>query len=121
MYLNRKDVWVVSTLDHKRSRKCPLPSKKERNKLAQGTIIEVTDQKKQVVITTWTDNKPVLMLSNFVGKEPVDQCKRFDRKEKKHIKVERPAAVAIYNKCIGGVDKMDLLLLLYHSKIRTEQ
>ena len=87
MYLNRKDVWVVSTLDHKRSRKCPLPSKKECNKLAQGTIIEVTDQKKQVVITTWTDNKPVLMLSNFVGKEPVDQCKRFDQKEKKHIEV----------------------------------
>ena len=52
VYLNRKDVWVVSTLDHKRSRKCPLPSKKERNKLAKGTIIEVTDQKKQVVKTT---------------------------------------------------------------------
>ena len=74
-----------------------------------------------MVITTWTDNKPVLMLSNFVGKEPMDQCKRFDRKEKKHIKVERPAAVAIYNKCIEDVDKMDLLLLLYRSKIRTEQ
>ena len=41
------------------------------------------------------------MLSNFVSKEPVDQCKRFDRKEKKHIEVERPVAIAIYNKCMA--------------------
>ena len=121
VYLKRKGVWAVSTLDRKRNRKCLLPSKKECNKLARGTIIEVTDPKKQVVITTWIDNKPVLMLSNFVGKERVDQCKRFDRKEKKNIEVERPAAVATYNKCIGGVDKMDMLFSLYRSNICTRK
>ena len=45
VYLKRKGVWAVSTLDRKRSRKCPLPSKKECNKLSQRTIIGVTDQK----------------------------------------------------------------------------
>ena len=61
------------------------------------------------------------MLSNFVDKEPVDQCKHFDQKEKKNFKVERPAAVAIYNKGIGGMDKMDMLLSLYRSKILTRK
>ena len=51
----------------------------------------------------------------------MDQCKRFDRKENKHIKVERPAAVAIYNRCMEGVDKMNILLLLYRSKISTKK
>ena len=51
MYLKQKGVWAVSTLDHKRSGKCLLPSKKECNQLARETVIEVTDQnKKQVVI-----------------------------------------------------------------------
>ena len=45
VYLKRKGVWEVSTLDRKRSRKCPLPSKKECNKLVRGIIIGVTDQK----------------------------------------------------------------------------
>ena len=74
-----------------------------------------------MVITTWTYNKSVLMLSNFVRKEPVDQCKHLDRKEKKHIEVQRSAAVTICNKCMGGVDNMDMLLSLYRSKIHTRK
>ena len=63
------------------------------------------------------------MLSNFVGKEPVDQRKHFDQKEKKHTEVEQPATVAIYNKCMGegGMDKMDILHSLYRSKIHTRK
>ena len=45
VYLKQKGVWAVSTLDRKRSLKCPLPPKKECNKLARGTIIEITDKK----------------------------------------------------------------------------
>lgn len=122
VYLNKqKGIFAVSTLDRKRSRNCPIPAKKELMKEPRGTMIELVDEKSQIVITVWVDSKPVLMLSNYLGKEPTDQCSRYDRSQKKKIDVARPAAVAIYNKFMGGVDKCDMLLSLYRTKLRTRK
>ena len=63
-------------------------------------------------MTSWFDNKKVLTVSNFAGKEPTDFCKRYERTEKKKIDVEWPNSVAVYNKFMGGVDKTDMLLSL---------
>ena len=60
----------------------------------------------------------MLTISNFAGKEPVDTCKRFDRKERKKIDVDRTKSVANYNKFMGGVDKADMLLSLYRTRFR---
>lgn len=95
IYLKRRGIWAVSTLNQKRSRNCPIPSKKECNKLDRGTIIEMVDQKEQIVITTWIDNKPVLMLSNYIGKEPTNKCTRFDRKQRKHVEIDCLVAVDV--------------------------
>lgn len=61
------------------------------------------------------------MLSNYVRIDPAGKCKRYDRKQKKKIDVDRAAAVVIYNKFMGGVDKTDMLLSLFRSKIRPKQ
>ena len=63
-------------------------------------------------MTSWFDNKKVLTVSNFAGKEPTDLCKRNERTEKKKTDVEWPNSVAVYNKFMGGVDKTDMLLSL---------
>ena len=63
--------FAVSTLDRKRNRNCPLPAKKELMKEPRETMIELVDEKFQIVITVWVDSKPVLMLSNYLGIEPV--------------------------------------------------
>ena len=78
---------------------------------------EIRDSKNQFVVTSWFNNKPVLILFNYVGIDPADKCKRYDRKQKKKIDVDQPAAVAIYNKFMGQVDQADMLLSLYRSKI----
>ena len=57
------------------------------------------------------------MLSNYVGIDPADKCKWCDRKQKKKTDVDQPAAVAIYNKFMGRIDKADMLLSLYRSNI----
>jgi len=87
----------------------------------RGEMIEFVDDKSEVVITAWLDNKPVLMLSNYLGKEPTDQCSRYDRKNKEKIDVPRPAAVAVYNKFMDSVDKCDMFLALYRTKLRTRK
>ena len=57
------------------------------------------------------------MLSNYVGIDPADKCKWYDRKQKKKADKDQLAAVAIYNKFMGRIDKADMLLSLYRSNI----
>ena len=120
LYLKGQGLWALSTLNIKRSRNCQISTPLELKRQGRGAMKEIGDAKNNSLLPNWFDNKPVLMISNFVGKEPVDKCLRYDRKEKKKIGVDRPAAIAIYNKFMGGVDKADLLLSLYRSKIRSK-
>ena len=57
------------------------------------------------------------MLSNYVGIDPADKCKWYDRKQKKKADKDQLVAVAIYNKFMGRIDKADMLLSLYRSNI----
>ena len=63
----------------------------------------------------------VLTISNFIGKEPQGEAKRWDKKKKEMISIARPASVEIYNRFMGGVDKADMLLALYRTKLRTRK
>ena len=45
----------------------------------QEQVFQSVDKKSQVIITGWLDNKPVLMLSNYLGKNPTDECSNYDR------------------------------------------
>jgi hypothetical protein len=72
------------------------------------------------VICAWYDNRRVLTISNFLGKDPVSNCKRYDRK-KETVSVPCPASVELYNKFMGGVDKADMFLSLYRTKHRSRK
>ena len=114
-------MWAASTLNKKRSRNCPIPTNSELKREGRGAMREIPDSKNQLVVTSWFHNKPVLVLSNYVDIDPADKCKRYYRKQKKKIDVDRAAAVAIYNTFVGWVDKADMLLLLYRNKIRSKK
>ena len=87
-------------------------------KTGRGTLKEFTDLKAGLALIAWYDNRRVLMISNFLGKDPVGNCKRYDAKKKAVISVARPACVELYNKFMGGVDKADMFLSLYRTKYR---
>ena len=78
-----------------------------------GLCQEFVDKKESVVVTAWFDNKQVLTISNYIGKEPLGACKSCDKTCKKKIDIEKPHSAAVYNKFMGGVDKADMLLSLY--------
>ena len=84
----------------------------------RGTSEEFVDSSGFIVVKAWYDNKQALTLSNYVGKDPIGKCNRYDKSQKKRIEIDRPNSVAIYNKFMGGVDKADMLLSLYRTKYR---
>ena len=117
----KRKIWALSTLNTNRSRGCPIPTEKQMKISGRGHIKEMVDSEKKVVVTAWHDSKCVLTLSNYIGKDPVDTCQRFDWKAEKKIDVDRPASVKFYNAFMGGVDKADMLLSLYRTKYRSRK
>ena len=69
---DKKKIWALSTLNSNQSRGYPIPTEKQMRKCGRGHIEEIVDSEKKVVITAWHDNKRVLMLSNYIGKDLVD-------------------------------------------------
>lgn len=120
-YLKSRDIFAVGTLKSNRSRGCKIPAEKTMRKNGRGDIAQFSDSKAGLVICAWYDNRRVLTISNFLGKDPVSNCKRYDRKKKEDISVPRPACIELYNKFMGGVDKADMLLSLYRTKHRSKK
>jgi hypothetical protein len=53
----------------------------QERKSGRGSSEESMNEK-SVAVTSWYDNKRVLMISNFVGKQPVGKCTRCDKKKR---------------------------------------
>lgn len=51
----------------------------------------------------------------------MDQVKRWDKKSKEYLKIERPEAVKLYNSSIGGVDKIDQLIAYYRIFLKSKK
>ncbi|XP_043217168.1 piggyBac transposable element-derived protein 3-like [Amphibalanus amphitrite] len=72
-------------------------------------------------ITTWLDNKPVILASNHEGIHPEDECRRWSKRDRKFIAVSRPAVVRLYNRSMGGVDLLDRMVSYYRTSARTKK
>ena len=118
-YLVQRKVWAMGTLNKKRSRKCPIKSAKALKAKWRGFSEELVSGDKKVVVISWFDNKSVLTMSNYCGRTPATQCKRWDRKKKEYVSIDRPASVTVCNKLMGGVDKSDMMLALYRTKFKS--
>jgi hypothetical protein len=121
VYLMSQGIFAVATLRRDRSRGCPLPAEKDMRKNGRGNLAEFTDSKAGLVVCAWYDNRMVLTISNFIGKDPISSCKRYDRKKKESLTVPRPASIGLYNKFMGGVDKADMFLSIYRTKHRSRK
>lgn len=82
---------------------------------------ELISQDGEVIMTKWFDNKPLHMASTFMGIGDADKCKRWDKNKKEYVYVSRPEVVKVYNACMGGVDKMDFLIQIYRTFIRSKK
>ena len=67
--------WVTK---YNRSCDCPLLTKNEMKKEGCGFFKEIPTSDDTILVTAWYDNGRVLMISNFIEKEPVGTCENFD-------------------------------------------
>lgn len=118
--LREHRILAAGTVRKNRLGKCPLESKKVINKKPRGYSAEYVTSD-DVVVVIWKDNNDVSVASNFVGIGNEEDVRRWDKTKREHILVKQPEVIAKYNQSMGGVDKMDFLLSLYRTKIRSKK
>lgn len=117
-------IYAVGTIRANWFAKPPFLSDKLMRELGRGTSFEITtDQPNNynIGLLKWYDNKPVHLGSNFVTSGELDVVRRWSKKEKKYVDIERPEIVRIYNQSMGGVDKMDQMVSYYRICIRSNK
>ncbi|XP_039300093.1 piggyBac transposable element-derived protein 3-like, partial [Nilaparvata lugens] len=119
-WLIKKEIYAVGTIRVDRFCKPPLKTDSEMKKLPRGSVDEVVS-KDEIILTKWSDNSCVTLGSNFIGKGEFDTCRRWDKKQNRYIDVPRPQCVQLYNASMGGVDKLDFLVALYRTFIRSKK
>ncbi|KAG5881325.1 hypothetical protein JTB14_020278 [Gonioctena quinquepunctata] len=97
-----------------------LPTDKELRAKGRGTS-SITLSKDGIILTKWYDNKSVITASNFIGVGKESNCTRWDKTTKRYLQITRPEAIKLYNENMGGVDKVNFLLSMYRSSIRSRK
>lgn len=94
-----------------------------RKSVPRGSYLEeVTDYEgTQISTTCWKDNKTVMLVSTYVGAEPVQSIRRLDKKSKKKVTLTCPKIVTEYNIHMGGVDLMDSYLGRYKIRVKSRK
>lgn len=114
-------ILAAGTVRKNRLESCPLVTDKVLQERGRGSMDSAVTRDGEIVAVKWMDNSSVILFSTFVGIGEIDKVKRWDKKTKAHILVERPEVVQCYNKFMGGVDKCDHLLSLYRIFIKSRK
>ena len=101
-----KEVAATGTVKANQSENAPLQDLGKMIKEIRGTSDVVTDISSCITAVRLKDNKVVNALSKFTGNEPIKSVKRFFKKQNKRVDIEQPNIIDIYNKSMGGVDRM---------------
>ncbi|RXG68343.1 PiggyBac transposable element-derived protein 3 [Armadillidium vulgare] len=113
--LSEKGFRSTGTAKDNRLLKCPLPDSKTIDQAKRGTHWSRSDGK--VLVVKWKDIKTVTVVTNFDKVEPLQQCARRSKTEKKRVFVEQPSLIKVYNSFIGGVDLLDQAISDYRPTI----
>lgn len=115
---------TIGTLRASRTASCPLVADKDLKN--RGDMDHCFDKANEITILKWRDNKCVIVGTNFASADQTSVCKRWCKSSKAEpsaskIDVPIPDAVKLYNKGMGGVDKLDWYVNLYRSRIRSKK
>ena len=119
--LKEDGLWSVATIRKDRLKGADklLLSEKDLKKKGRGAFDSVVEANSGVTVLRWFDNGLVQMVSNFIGNDEATQARRWSKKERKFINIQRPAMVVEYNSYMGGVDLCDMLLSMYRVRHRS--
>lgn len=121
--LQQNCIYSAGTIRVNRFANPPFISDKELSKMGRGSSYEVSSNmhNSNIGLIKWYDNKAVVLGSNFITSGVPDDIKRYDKKEKTYITVNRPEIVKCYNQSMGGVDKHDQLVSFFRTFIKSRK
>ena len=90
-------------------------------KAPRGTWDSKVDHNNGAVVMAYNDNKVFHLISNVHDIEPVTMSTRWSNKQKKRISIPTPNAVTMYNRYMGGVDRMNENIQNYRVGIRSRK
>ena len=120
-FLKMKGIHAAGTIRMNRIKCCLLQANKDLEKLGRGALDYRTDSNLGLVVAKWLGNKVVLVASNYTGIEPMGAISRWDKSENKHKDIQCPSIVLSYNKSMGGVDLVNMLISLYRIKVKAKR
>ena len=120
-HLSSKGIAATGTVRVNRMEKAPLRDPKDMMKEKRGSFDFVTDFLLNITAVRWKDNKLVNALSTYTGNQPVQKAKRYCHQEKKRIEIDQPNIISVYNKSMGGVDRMDQNISTYMINLRSKK
>lgn len=122
-HLATKKIWCCGTVQANRVKNLKFIGDKELKVKGRGSFEEWEsfENDQRVRCLKWFDNRPVHLLSTFIGAEPTVEKTRYDRKAKCNVIVTCPKMVDSYNKAMGGVDLHDQLIALYRFSFKSKK
>jgi hypothetical protein len=86
---------------------CPISKGENKGKLSRGSFDHRSDTLTNCTITSWNDNRTVLLISSCDSVFPIGTASRWVSVERKKMPIPQPHVVSQYNRFMGGVDRMD--------------
>ena len=106
------EVAATGTVKANRMKNDPLRIMVKMKKEKRGSSDVVTDVSSNITAVRWKDNNVVNVISTFPSKQPNQQVKSYCHLEKRRVNIEQPNNTNQYNMSMGGVDSMDLNMVV---------
>ena len=119
--LKGNDMAATGTVRANRTENALLQPVDDMKKEARGSSDIVNDNKSNVTLVRWKDNKVVTVASTIYGKEPMKRARRYVKDKGGRVEIDQPNSISVYNKTMGGVDRMDQNIGAYMMNIRSKK
>ena len=119
--LKEMGIHYVGTVRANRLKGCILEEEKSMKKRGRGVMDHKVERENNIIALRWHDTRAVTLISSFAGREPIDEVKRWNKKQKQHIMVQRPYIIKCYNKCMGGIDLVDACMARFKYPVKSRR
>ena len=119
--LKAKGIAATGTVRINRLENALLQPIKEMEKLERRASDVVTDKNSNLMLVRWKDNKVVTVTSTFVGKMPFRKAHRYVKAQNGRAEIDQPQSIFLYNKGMGGVDRLDQNISSYMISHRSKK
>ena len=112
---------IAATVRINRDESGPLRPKKELEKLERDVFDVVNDKNSNLTLVRWKDKKVVTVASTFVGKMRLRKAHCYVKAQNGRTEIDQPQSIFLYNKGMGGVDRVDKNISSYMIGLRSNK